>query len=278
MIALILNEESIPLGDADEVQPDWVNKLSATIVAAQKVQKELKVTRVSREWLDVFKPLLYKNRSIKQTVKSFLLKNLRPPFLANEDEDDHIESYISCTASFSSPVALADVECGKVARIYGFPLISANLSPWDRCLIKGHYDCGGEELPVEWDNMSTPEHVTDCHAVMLDTMTPAAPPESTIRPEDKLLDTGKHHGQKELAIVGKKLRDCPFVDAMPGSADFDGFANAFAPPKRIYENNGTWFIKVVLYRTKEGFSLLVQTTARNKHEAEYIASVLEQWY
>ncbi len=281
MIALILNEESIPSLTEDDVQLDWVARLADTIVAAKKAQPELKVTRVSREWLQDFEQLLFSlkgSKKIRKTVESFLLKNLAPPFLAKEDEETHVDSYVVCRANFSDPVEVEDVESGKVAKIYGFPLLSADTPPWRICTIKGNYECDGVKEDVDWANMSEPAHVKDCHKELLAGFTPAKPPTSEIKPEEKLLDTGKHHGQDELEKVGKKLRRSPYVVAIPGSAEWDNSSSAFAHPKRIYENKGTWFIKVVLYRTKAGYSLLVQTTARNRYEAEYIATVLEKLY
>ena len=87
--------------------------------------------------------------------------------------------------------------------------------------------------------------------------------------------TRGHHGTAELtAFANVIIYDKYVLNVL--------YSLPFHPSKTFYHGcerqNGRMVIKITLYKYQEGFSMAVETTAKNEFEAEWVANHLENLY
>lgn len=83
-----------------------------------------------------------------------------------------------------------------------------------------------------------------------------------------------HHGQDIAEYYAKRFVQRDYVDAIPNTIPFQPHAKSFL--KKVRDD---FSLEIVFYKEKKvKCGLLVKTTARNKREAEYIATLLEEIY
>ena len=87
--------------------------------------------------------------------------------------------------------------------------------------------------------------------------------------------TKGHHGTAELTAFAKKIINDKYVLNVP-------YSLPFLPSTRFYHGatpkNGKMVICITLYKYPEGFSMAVETTAKDEFEAKWVADRLESLY
>jgi len=269
VLSLILNShsvENIPVAE-------WGSTLKELFGKAKAIQPSLKKVAVSQE----FKNSLGADpsfSSVHPNTKSWLLSALIPPYLAEEDESELLDQYIE------NDVFIESVEQpsrpAKVSWLYGFPLLSNSLEPWDKPLL---------EIRVKQDNLmpttstirniSSQNHINQDHEEWLISVSPAPLPVSALLASEKRIYLQDHHGKNILKPWAEKFRNCPWIEEIE-SGEWNSKVNRFF--RQNYYHNGHWYAHCILHQTDKGYSLLFRLTALNKYEAERIAVELEKLY
>lgn len=89
------------------------------------------------------------------------------------------------------------------------------------------------------------------------------------------LGTRGHHGTAELTAFAKVIINDKYVLNVLHSLPFHPSTTFYHGSER---QNGRMVINITLYKYQEGFSMAVETTAKNEFEAEWVAKHLEDLY
>jgi len=96
---------------------------------------------------------------------------------------------------------------------------------------------------------------------------------SNLRPEEKPINPGKHHGNHRVEKFAEKLIRSPYVEGIINSAEYKPWNKKFI--QEIEPNGNTGVLKIKI-PNGEKECILVKTTGRNKKETEKIAEILER--
>lgn len=97
--------------------------------------------------------------------------------------------------------------------------------------------------------------------------------ESDLHPDDKSINIANHHGKDRLIPIANKLKRCPYVESILYSDEYQPQSSEFV--QELIEPNR---VRVVDINTDPGYSMVVETTARNRSELELIAERLQDYY
>lgn len=89
------------------------------------------------------------------------------------------------------------------------------------------------------------------------------------------LGTRGHHGTAELTAFAKIIINDKYVLNVVHSLPFHHSTTFYHGSER---QNGRMVINITLYKYQEGFSMAVETTAKDEFEAEWVANHLENLY
>ncbi len=274
-ISLILNEHSLPSEWSSSSFQSFAKEAIGSFKAAQALQNSIKNIRISSESKQVIANASYADNRDK-TLTSLLLKLLNPPYLVDAElAVEQSDDYLRFTAHCSVPT-IANSECFLTAAIYGFPLLSRNIDHWQECFITGSLIINDEPSEKKWENIYDEHSPAACHTEYLSALAPATPPVSGLALNEVDIHLQDHHGTHIIRPLAEKLRrSSPYILRIE-SDEWKSELRRFYRKSTFVE--GHWYLHLTLYRTAEGFGLLVRTTARTQYEADYIANQLERLY
>lgn len=101
------------------------------------------------------------------------------------------------------------------------------------------------------------------------------PEKTQLSPEQKEIKLRDDHGKDILDSFAQKIIHSPYIIKIVNSLPFAPSQKQFIVPRQSFENG---LIRICLHWTDQGLGMVLQTTARNKVQAEKIARELADLY
>jgi hypothetical protein len=211
------------------------------------------------------------DKEVQQMQKDFLFGFIKPPFMG---DDATLELYMEGDYFFVHPQS-GELSCLGLTAAYFYETATISLPTSDiwmtstlllnirKAGVITTHDLFNISKKSDYENPATATFVENLGEVTLEV--------SEITPADKpVVLAGDHHGQKELAALGNKLKQNVYVLGMR-STNFGG-SNFI---RKVYADGK---IEIASQRSDERFALLVETTGRDMRETKEIARLLEERY
>lgn len=269
---LILNEISIKNEPKTEFEAKQILKNLAIVCAKLKGYGFSKLRTENNFWLQRFYRKVDINsflQRIGRTQSSFLRSFIRPPYIADDFSSEADDKFVDADYFFNNKKIVG------LAYAYLLSTISISLDTnkiWDTHEIKIVEQKGEVRNQVTVKNVTNSNHIEN-HKEWLEDRKPVILLKTRKNPKDKPIKLRDDHGQDVLQKFAERLIKCEYVTEVINSLPFNPTERDFI--RRIYPNGQ---IEIVLTGTDKGLGMIIQTTGRNKREAEEIGKILQKKY
>lgn len=209
--------------------------------------------------------------SVKKDLKDFYLSFRRSPYETGIENDFDAFYYLNEPEELNYN--------GDIVEGLGWAYVCDSLAVsfsanevWKKTRIR--LNCEKEALmsDVQVNHTSSSQHF-DYHKDFIQAQKIPVLIQSDINPLDKHIHLSNDHGKDKLLALAKKLVNCPYVNEVPHSLEYDRVAKSFI--RKIHPKGR---IDVTLINEDIGYSMMVQTTGRNLRETQEIAKFLKDIY
>jgi len=226
-------------------------------------EKELTATYTIYNWLD--------DSQINKDQKDFYFSFRNSPY--EKDVDNQFDAFYYLNEQTEPNYHGELVEGLAWACICSSLSISFPVNQvWQKDLINIEKEITPARQNLQVKHISSLQHFTT-HANFIESLKEPVLVPSGINPSEKQIHLSDDHGKDKLYALAKKLVNCEYVIGIPHSLPFDRYGRSFI---REIHTNGR--IDVTLIEEDDGYSMMVQTTAKTLRETQEIAKILKELY